>query len=533
MCPIRSRAFAKQNNVKKILVTGGAGFIGSNLCQELLKDGHEVVCVDSFFSGKMENIRHLLADNRFKLIQHNIIQPLNTKFDRLDEIYNLACPASPVQYQFDPILTLRTSVNGMQNMLDLARKYGAKILQTSTSEVYGDPLEHPQKESYFGNVDCLGKRACYDEGKRAAETLCKDYATNYGVDARIVRLFNVYGPKMMFNDGRVISNFILQALLSEDITVHGEGKQSRSFMYIDDLISAFKKLMDMPKETIGWQPTNLGNPDERTIKSLAEDIKKISGSASKIIFLGYETIPERTGDPQQRCPDISRAQAILDWRPTVGFDDGLRKTVEDFKARLGNKTRILVFAPAYLPFKGPAETAVQEITDRLIGYDFDLITAKTDSKLAAEEKIGRVNVYRVGAGRSFDKYLLPLLASIKAGRLHKKHDYQAAWAIMASYGSLAAVIFSFFSRVAFLVSLFEGKIDNLNSLRRKIFTPLYKIIFRRANRFQIIAGLDQQQLAWLEDEKKLQALDLSKGADYVAKKTKEKFQELEIISSRL
>lgn len=519
--------------MKKILVTGGAGFIGSNLCEELLKDGHEVVCVDSFFSGKIDNIKHLLSDKKFQLIRHNIIHPLKVKFDRLDEIYNLACPASPVQYQFDPVLTLKTSVNGTQNMLNLARKYGAKLLQASTSEVYGDPLEHPQKESYFGNVDCLGKRACYDEGKRAAETLCKDYALMYGVDARIVRLFNIYGPKMMFNDGRVVSNFILQALLGEDITVHGEGKQSRSFMYISDLVAAFKKLMDLPKEQIGWQPLNLGNPDERTIVSLAEEIKDISNSSSKIIFLGYESIPGRLGDPQRRCPDISRAEKLLGLRPAVDFGSGLKTTIEDFKKRLENKTRILIFSPAYLPLKGPAETAVEEITNRLAGYDFDIITAKTKANLPAEEKIGRVNVYRVGAGSSFDKYLLPFLAALKAGALHKRHNYQAAWAIMASYGSLAAVIFSIFSRVAFLVSLFEGKIDNLNSLRRKIFTPFYKIIFRRAHRLQIIVDLDQRQLAWLEDEKRTQPLDMNLGWDYVAKKTKEKFQELEIISSRL
>ncbi len=231
--------------MKTILITGGAGFIGSHLCDYFIDQGHKVICVDSFFSGKKQNIQHLLDNKNFQLLKHNIIEPIHDRFEKIDEIYHLACPASPMQYQFDPILTLRTSVDGTRHMLDMARKYNAKILYTSTSEVYGDPLEHPQKESYFGNVDQLGKRSCYDEGKRAAESLCKDYHEQYNVDVRIVRLFNVYGPRMMFNDGRVISNFALQASLGEDLTVHGNGEQSRSFMYIDDLLPALDKLVSL------------------------------------------------------------------------------------------------------------------------------------------------------------------------------------------------------------------------------------------------------------------------------------------------
>ena len=327
------------NHGKTILITGGAGFIGSHLCDYFISQGNKVICVDSFFSGKKENIKHLLVNKNFTLIKHNIVHSLKLKLEKLDEIYHLACPASPIQYQFDPILTMRTSVDGTINILNLARKYNAKVLYTSTSEIYGDPLEHPQKEEYFGNVDPLGKRACYDEGKRAAECLCKDYSKLFGLDVRIVRLFNVYGPHMMFNDGRVISSFILQSLLGENIVIHGNGQQSRSFMYIDDLIVGLEKVMAADQNKIGIGPINLGNPDERSIESLAVDIKNTSRSSSKLVYLDYEKIPERLGDPQRRCPDISKAKELLNWEPKINFNFGLRKTIEDFKNRLDIKRK--------------------------------------------------------------------------------------------------------------------------------------------------------------------------------------------------
>lgn len=518
--------------IKTILVTGGAGFIGSHLCERLLNDGHRVICVDSFFSGRKENIEMFLKHKNFTLIKHNIIYPINKKFEKIDEIYNLACPASPVQYQFDPILTTRTIVDGVRNMLDLARKYDAKVLQASTSEIYGDPLEHPQKETYFGNVDPLGKRSCYDEGKRVAESLCKDYHIQYGVDVKIARLFNVYGPKMMFNDGRVMSNFILKSLLNEDIEIHGTGEQSRSFMYIDDLIDGFLKFMDARDEQIGIGPINLGNPDERTIKQLAEDVINMVGGKSKLTFINYNKIPERLGDPQRRCPDISKAKELLNWEPKIKFEDGLKKTIADFKDRINNKTTIVIFAPSYLPLDGPAEKAVRELTDRMIAYDFDIIVAKHKKDLANNEKIGRVNIYRIGFGTSFDKYLLPILGPIKALELNKKRNYQAIWGIMASYGSLAGVIFSFLTRKALLVSLFEGKINN-KKIKSRLLTPIYKIIFKRAHHIQIVADLDDQQIAWAEDERGIIPIDLDKGWEYVTKKTREEFQELEILTSRL
>lgn len=518
---------------KTVLITGGAGFIGSHLCDYFINQGHKVICVDSFFSGKKENISHLLDNKNFTLIRHNIIYPLKQKFDIIDEIYNLACPASPVQYQFDPILTMRTSVDGARNMLDLARKYNAKFLQTSTSEVYGDPLEHPQKEEYFGNVDPLGKRSCYDEGKRAAESLCKDYHEQYGVDVRIVRLFNVYGPRMMFNDGRVISNFILQAALGENITVHGTGHQSRSFMYIDDLIVAIDRLMDLPKERIGLMPINLGNPDERTIDTLAQDVKAASNSTSNITYINYDNIPERWGDPQKRCPDISRAKKLLNWEPKINFQEGLKKTIKDFKSRLGNQTKVVAFATSYYPVEGPVEYAVKNITEELLGYELDMIVAKMKSGIKNEEKIGKVNVYRIGMGNTMDKYLFPFIAPFKALRLNKNRDYQATWGIMASYGSLAAVIFSILSSKALLVSLYEGVIHDEKALRRRILKPFYRLIFKRAHYMQVVGELTQQQLAWLEDDSHTEGVDMEKGWEYVAKKTKEKFQELEILSSRL
>lgn len=517
--------------MKTILITGGAGFIGSHLCDYFLSQGHRVICVDSFFSGRRQNIEHLLSNKNFRLIKHNVIFPILETFDKIDEIYHLACPASPMQYQFDPILTLRTSVEGTYHILELARKYKAKLLYTSTSEVYGDPLEHPQTEKYFGNVDPLGKRACYDEGKRAAEALCKDYHNQYGLDVRIVRLFNVYGPRMMFNDGRVISNFILQALLDEEITVHGNGHQSRSFMYIDDLLTAIDKLMSLSFNEVGMKPVNLGNPDERSIDDLAKLIQESTGHKNKIVYLDYDQVPDRWGDPQQRCPDISRAKKLLGWEPKIDFKTGLEKTIGDFKNRLANKTRVAVFGVSFYPVVGPSETALSEITKLLPGYEFDLFVAKLKPGLKAKEKIGNITVYRLGSGNSFDKYLLPILAPLKAKKLHKKHDYQVAWGIMASYGALAAGWFSRLAKRGVLISLFEGKIE-LDSIRRQIFKPFYKLIFKSGHAFQVVGDLSQQQLAWLSDDRYLHGVDIDKGWEYVAKKTKEELQQLEILSSR-
>lgn len=308
-------------NRKKILVTGGAGFLGSHLCERLLNEGNEVYCLDNFFTGQKQNIVHLLDNPYFELIRHDVTAPF---FIEADEIYNLACPASPVHYQYNPIKTMKTSVMGAVNMLGLAKRIKAKILQASTSEVYGDPKVHPQPEAYWGNVNPIGERSCYDEGKRAAETLFMDYHKQNGVDVKIVRIFNTYGPRMHPNDGRVVSNFIVQALQHKDITIYGEGNQTRSFQYVDDLIEGMIRLMNTPKGFTG--PVNIGNPNEFTIRELAEQVIRLTGSKSKIVKM-----PLPSDDPMMRKPDISLANKELNWNPNTQLEEGLLKTIEFFK----------------------------------------------------------------------------------------------------------------------------------------------------------------------------------------------------------
>lgn len=311
--------------MKKILVTGGAGFIGSHLCEKLLNLGNEVICADNYFTGNKRNIIHLLDNPYFELIRHDITAPL---FVEVDEIYNLACPASPIHYQYNPIKTVKTSVMGAINMLGLAKRINAKILQTSTSEVYGDPFVHPQPEEYWGNVNPIGVRSCYDEGKRCAETLFFDYHRQNNVKIKVVRIFNTYGPHMHPNDGRVVSNFIVQALKGEDITIYGDGLQTRSFCYCDDLVDGLIRMMNTDDSITG--PINLGNPNEFTIKQLAELVIELTGTKSKIIYQ-----PAAQDDPQQRQPVIDKAKAILDWQPTIQLREGLTKTIEYFKEIVG------------------------------------------------------------------------------------------------------------------------------------------------------------------------------------------------------
>ncbi len=308
--------------MERILVTGGAGFIGSHLCKRLLEDGNEVICLDNFFTGSQDNIKNLYKYKTFSLVTHDITEKF---IEKVDKIYNLACPASPPHYQYNAIKTIKTSVLGIINMLELADSCNARILQASTSEVYGDPIVHPQKESYWGNVNPIGIRSCYDEGKRCAETLLMDYHRQNKTDIRIVRIFNTYGPNMLPNDGRVVSNFIIQALKNEDITIYGDGTQTRSFCYIDDLVDGLVKMMN--SDCTG--PVNLGNPAERTILNLAEMIIRLTDSKSKIIHM-----PLPADDPVQRQPDITLAKSVLKWEPKVGIEDGLTKTIQYFKELL-------------------------------------------------------------------------------------------------------------------------------------------------------------------------------------------------------
>ena len=312
---------------KRVLVTGGAGFLGSHLCERLVRDGHDVLCVDNFFTGRKDNIVHLMANPHFEMMRHDITFPL---YVEVDQIYNLACPASPVHYQYDPVQTTKTSVIGAINMLGLAKRIGARIMQASTSEVYGDPTVHPQSEDYRGNVNPLGPRACYDEGKRCAETLFFDYRRQHSVRIKVVRIFNTYGPRMHPNDGRVVSNFIVQALRGDDITLFGEGTQTRAFCFVDDLIDGFVRMMASDEDVTG--PMNLGNPHEIPVRELAERVIALTGSRSRIV---HRPLPE--DDPLQRCPDIARARATLDWEPIVALDDGLRQTIAYFDALLAER----------------------------------------------------------------------------------------------------------------------------------------------------------------------------------------------------
>ncbi len=309
--------------MKRILVTGGAGFIGSHLCERLLVDGHEVICLDNFFTGSKDNVRHLISNPYFELIRHDIVNPI---YLEVDQIYNLASPASPVHYQYNAIKTIKTNTIGMVHMLGLAKRVKARILQASTSEVYGDPKVHPQREDYWGNVNPIGPRSCYDEGKRVAETLAMDYHRQNNVDIRIVRIFNTYGSRMAIDDGRVISNFIVQALTGQDITVYGDGTQTRSFCYIDDMVEGLVRMMSC-EGFIG--PVNLGNPEEYKIIELAEKVLSLTGSKSKIIFK-----PLPTDDPERRCPDITLAREKLGWQPRTRLEDGLRATIDYFRTKL-------------------------------------------------------------------------------------------------------------------------------------------------------------------------------------------------------
>jgi UDP-glucuronate decarboxylase len=310
--------------LKRILVTGGAGFLGSHLCDRLVSAGHDVLCVDNFFTGSKANVAHLLTSPRFELMRHDITFPL---YVEVDQIYNLACPASPIHYQFDPVQTTKTSVHGAINVLGLAKRVRAKILQASTSEVYGDPEVHPQTESYWGRVNPVGPRSCYDEGKRCAETLFFDYWRQHQLRIKVVRIFNTYGPRMHPNDGRVVSNFIVQALKGEDITIYGDGTQTRSFCYVDDLIEAMIRVMDTPDHFTG--PINIGNPREFTISQLAEHIIRLTGSRTKLLFK-----PLPVDDPKQRQPDISLAKETLNWSPRVELDEGLERTIQHFRERV-------------------------------------------------------------------------------------------------------------------------------------------------------------------------------------------------------
>lgn len=459
---------------KTILIAGGAGFIGSHLIAKYLNDGHRVIAVDNLQTTmRPKNIEKFFKNPQFTFKKHDIIEPLNFK-EKIDWIFNCACAGSYTSYQYDPVHTVKTNTVGMINLLGLAREHGARIMQFSTSEIYGDPLESPQKETYLGNVNMLGPRACYDEGKRCAETLCMDYHREYGVDVKIIRIFNTYGPQMDQNDGRAITNFVMNALEGRAIEIYGDGSNTRSFQYINDLILGIDAMMNK-ENFIG--PVNLGNPGEITMKELAEIVIEKTNSSSKIIYT-----EGATDDPRRRCPDIALAERELGWKPKVLLEEGLEKTIAYFKTIERPDRKILVFATTYYPDLGPAERAVYELSHEMPDTEFHIITTKFRKGVSNFEKLGTNSIHRVGFGMKFDKFLLPILGVWKAWQLHRKHNYRFAWSVMASYGGISALLLKFISHdINFLLTLDPKELEKRSFLKSKILVPLYKVIFKNTD----------------------------------------------------
>jgi len=459
---------------KTILITGGAGFIGSHLCEKYLREGHYVICLDNLqTTHSPKNIEHLFSCKNFKFIKHDIINPI--KFRRkIDWIFNFACPGSYTSYQYDPVHTLKTNTIGVINMLELAKEHQARIMQASTSEIYGDPLEVPQKEDYRGNVNIIGPRACYDEGKRCAETLFMDYHREFGVDIKIIRIFNTYGPNMDINDGRAMSNFIVNALANKDLVIYGDGSHTRSFQYIDDLLEGIDKMMRKDNFT---GPVNLGNPQEITILELANLIIKKTNSKSKIVFQA-----RATDDPRRRCPDISLAQRELNWSPKISLEEGVERTIEYFRKVEKPDRKILVFTTTYHPYLGPAEKAIFELSESMPETEFHIVTTRFKKELPSFEKLSTDSIYRVGLGTPLDKYLFPILGTIKAYKLHKKNRYRFVWSVMASYGGLAGTILKMFDRkLNFLLTFDKTELEKRNFIKSKIILPIWRLIFKRAD----------------------------------------------------
>lgn len=465
---------SKRSDKKTILITGGAGFIGSHLCEKYLKEGHRVIAIDNLqttFTPK--HIEHLFKHPELRFIKGDIVSSFDPS-ESIDWIFNLACSGSPTSYQFDPVHTTKTNTIGMINILELARKNNARILQASTSEVYGDPLEAPQKETYTGNVTTTGPRACYDEGKRVAETLCMDYRREYGTDTKIIRIFNTYGPKMDPNDGRAVTNFVMNALAGDDLVIYGDGAQTRSFQYIDDLVEGIDRMM---KKDGFPGPVNLGNPREITIREAAELVLKKAASRSKVVFA-----KEVTNDPKRRCPDISLAEHELHWEPKISLEQGLEKTIEYFKKVKRPDQKVLVFATTYYPDLGPAEQALHELSKEMPDTEFHIITTRFRRGLPSIEQYGAGTIYRIGIGSPLDKYLLPILGISKARKLYREHRYRFVWSIMASYGGLAGIIFSkTHPDTLFLISLDDRELVRKKGFAEKIIDLIRKSILRQAS----------------------------------------------------
>lgn len=457
---------------KTILITGGAGFIGSHLVEKYLNEGNRVICIDNLqTTWKPKNIERFFSNKNFSFIQGDIIDPITIK-EKIDWIINCACAGSPTSYQFNPVHTIKTNTIGIINLLELARKNNARLLQTSTSEVYGDPLITPQPEDYRGNVNTLGPRACYDEGKRVAETLCMDYHREFGVDIRIVRIFNTYGPNMDPNDGRAITNFMMNAILEKDIVIYGDGSNTRSFQYVDDLIRGIDLMIK--KEGITG-PINLGNSLEMTVREMAEMVVRKVGSKSKLVFEA-----EATDDPKQRRPDIRLAKEILNWEPSTPLESGLEKTIEYFRTVQPPEKKVLVFATTYYPDMGPAEEALYQLSREMPDTEFHIVTTKFHKGIPELEEVGTDKVHRIGIGTSFDKFLLPVLGFMKARQLNKEHNYRFVWSVMGSYSGLAALLYRLAHKESNLLMTLDDKELNRKGIKMRFLEPIYKVILGKA-----------------------------------------------------
>lgn len=480
-----------------ILIPGGAGFIGAHLVAKYLAEAHRVIVVDNLqTTWKPKNIERFFSNPNFRFIKGDIID-LPSIGERVEWIINCACAGSPTSYQFNPVHTVKTNTIGVINLLELARRDGAVFLQTSTSEIYGDPEVTPQPESYRGNVNTLGPRACYDEGKRVAETLCMDYRREYGVDARIVRIFNTYGPNMEPNDGRVISNFIMNALHGKDLLIYGDGTQTRSFQYIDDLVEGIDRALKAPN-FVG--PVNLGNPGEIAMNEIAKRILAATGSSSKVVH-----VEKNTDDPARRAPDISRAKTEIGWEPKISLDEGLPKTIAYFKTITPPEKKVLVFATTYYPDLGPAEEALYDLSTHMPDTEFHIVTTKFAPDRALVERVGTDTVHRVGWGSHLDKFALPFHGLIRARRLAKENDYRFVWSIMGSYSGLAALLYKFLDRdVNLLITLDDKELAGARGLRGILRSPVYRAV---------LGGSDT---VFVSDPEKAEGSELLKSAKRIA-----------------